>query len=353
MILAALLAALLLPAALFADSLRIAVFAAPLSRDGPGLLLRDITDRETQVNASAAIIRAVAPDIVVLTDFDYDARNTALAAFAELAGGYPHVFALRPNSGMATGLDLDGDGRIDARDAQGYGRFAGDGGLALLSRWPVERTAVQDFSTLLWRDMPGATLPQIDGAPFPSEGAQAIQRLSSTGHWAVPVSAPGGRLTVLMHAATPPVFDGPEDRNGLRNRDELLLWRHVLDGTIGRVSDSNLVLAANTNLDPVDGDGHSDAMAAMLADPRLPDPAPRSAGGAANPSAGHAGDPALDTADWAEDGAGNLRVAHVLPSADWRITGAGVHWPRDDPEGLIAASGPHRLVWVDIARPGR
>ena len=74
---------------------------------------------------------------------------------------------------------------------------------------------------------------------------------------------------------------------------------------------------------------------------------------AANP--GHRGDPALDTADWREDGGpGNLRADYVLPSADFRILDAGVFWPApEDPKaGLLGSERDgatrHRLVWVDL-----
>ena len=56
------------------------------------------------------------PDILVLADFDYDAELSALRAFAgllaETAAPYPYAFARRPNTGWATGLDMDGDGRL-------------------------------------------------------------------------------------------------------------------------------------------------------------------------------------------------------------------------------------------------
>ena len=56
------------------DTVRIATFAAPLSRDGPGLLLRDILKAEdSQIIAIAAVIDHIAPDILLLTDFDFDA----------------------------------------------------------------------------------------------------------------------------------------------------------------------------------------------------------------------------------------------------------------------------------------
>jgi hypothetical protein len=155
----------------------------------------------------------------------------------------------------------------------------------------------------------------------------------------------------MAYSATPPVFDGPEDRNGLRNRDELQLWLQVLDGQFGPVP-QDFVIAGNANLDPADGDGLREAMTAFLVDPRLTDPLPRSPGGQAAADPDQTGDPALDTADWPDNAPGNLRVDYVLPAAAWTVTGSGVFWPApDDPDAALAdAAGPHRLVWVDLRR---
>ncbi len=345
-----------------AENLRIATYAAAFSRSGPGLLLRDIlAGDDEQIIAATAVIAEIKPDVLLLTDIDYDLGLAALTALTAKLGDqgidYPYVFSLRPNSGQFTGLDLDNNGQIgEARDAMGYGRFAGDGGLAVLSRWPINMTNVRDFSDLLWRDLPGATLPMVDGQPFPNAAVQNQQRLSSSAHWLVPVqTGDGPPLTLLVWSATPPVFDGPEDQNGLRNRDELRLWQAVLDGTYGPPPE-DFVLLGNANLDPADGDGFRQAMAQLLADPRLQDPAPSSAGARAAADPGQTGDPGLDTTDWPDGAPGNLRVSYVLPAADWTVTGAGVFWPApDDPkvnllgrDGL--AAGPHRLVWVDLAR---
>ena len=308
---------------------RVATYAAPLSRDGPGLLLRDITKGEdAQIAATRAVIAETAPDILVLTNFDYDLDGYALSAFAALFGdAYPHQFAGRPNTGMPTGLDLDKNGRLgEPRDAQGYGRFSGDGGLAILSRYPIG--AVTDHSALLWRDLPGAVWPE----GFYTAEDLAVQRLSSTAHWIVPIDLPTGRLHLMAYAATPPVFDGPEDRNGLRNRDELRLWEAVLDGKLGPVPE-HFVIAGNANLDPLGGAGKSAAMAAFLADPRLQDPLP--------------GRP---TADWDDDGPGDLRVSYVLPARSWRVLAADVHWPEGSDGAALAEAGPHHLVWVDLLR---
>jgi hypothetical protein len=95
--------------------------------------------------------------------------------------------------------------------------------------------------------------------------------------------------------------------------------------------------------------------------------APRSRGGieAARRQGGanlrHQGNPALDTGDFSdgERSVGNLRVDYVLPSKDFEVCASGVFWPTaEDPEFAIVnddaeLSSDHRLVWVDIALPGR
>ena len=277
----------------------------------------------------------------MLTDFDYDLDGVALRAFAGLfEPAYPFVFANRPNSGMATGLDLDGNGRTgEARDAQGYGQFAGDGGVAILSRFPIATEDVYDFTDLLWRQLPDANLPRTSSGPFPSEAAQAVQRLSTSVHWIVPIILEDQRvLNLLVYAATPPVFDGPEDQNGLRNRDELKLWEQVLDGHWGAVP-VDFVFAGLTNLDPDAGEGDRATMAAFLRDPLLLDPLPN-----------------LPTAHWPDRDLPPMRVSYVLPAATWTVQDAGVVWPAPDSRlGLQlgidgAAAGPHRLVWVALAQ---
>lgn len=310
------------------------------------MLLRDLRKGEDpQIAAISDAITAAAPDILLLTDFDYDLDGLALSAFAntlQVAGeNYPYSFTARPNTGLQTGLDLDGDGYFgDARDGQGYGRFNGDGGMAILSKYPIDPAAVRDLSTFLWRDLAGATLPQIDGKPFPSAEAIAIQRLSTTGHWIVPITLPnGGQVTLMAWSATPPVFDGDEDRNGLRNRDELRLWETI----IGAEAPSHFVVIGNANLDPVDGQGRPDAMANFLQNPAIQDPAPRSLGATQAADTAHKGDPATDTADWDGEIPGNLRVSYVLPSADWSVSDSGVYWPIGE-----TLAGPHHLVWVDL-----
>lgn len=323
------------------------------------MLLRDLRKgKDEQIASIVDVITTVAPDVLLLTDFDYDIDSMAISAFVLSLGAaglvYDHTFASRPNTGLPTGLDMDGNGRTgEARDAQGYGRFSGDGGMAVLSRFPIDQDNVENLSDILWRDVAGGTLPAIDGAPFPSQQVQDIQRLSTSGHWVVPIAPTGAApFHLLAWSATPPVFDGPEDRNGLRNRDELLMWENRLAND----PPASFIVLGNANLDPVDGNGLRDSMEAFLNRADLQDPAPRSEGGAFAADPDHMGDPSLDTADWPDYAPGNLWVSYVFPAMDWTVGDAGVFWPApSDPDAKLLgddglAAGPHRLVWVDVSR---
>ncbi|MEL7026903.1 MAG: endonuclease/exonuclease/phosphatase family protein [Pseudomonadota bacterium] len=345
-----------------ADPIRVATYNVGLQRDGPGLLLRDILKGEDEdVAAAASVIAHVAPDILLLTNFDYDFDGFALSAFADVLAGagvmYPHRFTKAPNTGVPTGLDLDGDQRLGGPgDAVGYGRFRGQGGMAVLSRWPFDSAGLQDLSRMKWADLPGA---------IPPDGIWANQPLSTTAHWDLPVETPTyGSVRLLAFYASPPVFDGPEDRNGRRNHDEAALWQAWLDGALpGDPPTDRFVILVDANLDPVDGDGRPGALLKLLDDERVQDPKPRSDGaalaaevqGGRNPLQN--GEPRLDTADWDDERVGNLRVDYVLPSSDWDIVDAGVFWPApDDPlSAMLEGEGAtrHRLVWVDIERTDR
>lgn len=335
--------------------MRIATLNAELSRDGPGILLRDITQgADPQINALSSVIVSVSPDVLVLQGVDYDLELLALVALrdqiAQNGLAYNHVFALRPNNGLSTGFDLDQDGRLgEPEDAQGYGAFSGQGGMAILSRFPIDESAAQDFSNLLWRDMPNAILPIINTGPFYSPEVLARLRLASFAHWVVPIDHPTGRLNLLSFHAAPPVFDGPEDRNGRRNHDQIMFWIHYLDGDFGMVPNERFVLIGDANQDPVDGEGRKSAIRALISDPRLQDLRPMRD---AQQSAGvvRDGDPRLDTVAWPEPDPGHLRVSYVLPSRDWFVAKSGVHWPNEaTPEGAIAQTASrHRMVWVDL-----
>ncbi len=346
------------------ETLRIATYNADLSRDGPGLLLQDLQrGTSRQLATVIEVIAATSPDVLLLTGMDWDHEMLALSALeaglAAAGAGYGHLYAPRPNAGLPTGFDLNGDGRLGGpRDAQGYGRFTGEGGMALLSRLPIIDDDARDFTSFLWRDLPDALLP---GAGLEPELAAKL-RLSSMGHWDVPLRLPSGEaLHVFAFLATPPVFDGPEDLNGRRNHDEAAFWLRYIEGALPLAPPSApFVVLGDANLDPIDGEGRPEALRALLSHPALQDPRPVSAGAVAaataqgGPNSTQSGDPALDTVDWPETSdLGNRRVDYVLPSSGLLVRGAGVVWPAPGAplaEAATAASR-HRLVWVDIELP--
>lgn len=336
-----------------AETLRIATWNVGLDRTGPGLLVKDLTDPDNpQISALVRVLVALDADAILLTAVDYDRGGVALGLMSDrlaAAGApYPHHFAFRPNTGMQTGFDIDGNGRVgDPRDAQGFGLFSGQGGMAVLSRLPLDEAKARDFSSFLWSDLPGALLPEGS-----DPGLMGIQRLATTGFWDVPILTRVGPLHILAWHATPPVFDGPEDRNGKRNHDEAAFWQHYLAGALPMPPpDAPFVLLGDGNLDPADGDGLRDGIRALLSQPALQDPAPRGTHGRDEPA--HQGDPALDTVLY--DDIGGLRLDYVLPSAALAVTAAGVLWPdRGDPLAAdLAAASRHFPVWVDITLPER
>ncbi|MCC6008031.1 MAG: endonuclease/exonuclease/phosphatase family protein [Rhodobacteraceae bacterium] len=325
-----------------AGTIRLAVFHGAFSRRRPGELVRELERGSPALEASLAALVAIAPDVVLLSRIDWDARSIALSLLqerlAEAGHAMPHVFHARPNSGLPAGRDLVGGGRPGvARDVQGYGRFSGHGGMALLSRLPLEAERAADYTALRWADLPDARLPHLDGAPFPSSEALAVQRLSSVGLWDVPARLPGGGvLRLLAGVSTPPLPDGPAGRNALRNADEARFWLAYLDGWappggLPPAAGEPLALLAHLNADPDRGLGQTAAIRALLAHPRLQDPFAHPAEAA--------------TALIGEEG---LRLSYVLPDATLAVVAAGLLWPDID-EGERA--GRNAVVWVDIRLP--
>jgi hypothetical protein len=337
--------------AAWAEPLRIATWNVGLDLTGPGLLVQDLTKPdEPQIAAVVSVLLALDADVILLTAVDYDRGGVALGLLADrlAAGGapYPHRFALRPNTGLQTGFDVDGNGRLgDPRDAQGFGLFSGHAGMAVLSRLPVDEAAARDFSGFLWADLPGALIPEGS-----DPGLMAVQRLATTGFWDVPILTDAGPLHILAWHATPPVFDGPEDRNGKRNHDEAAFWRLFLDGALSMPPpEAPFILLGDGNLDPADGDGLREGIGALLSHPGLQDPKPQGSHGRVEPA--HLGDPALDTVLY--DDIGGLRLDYVLPSRALTVTGSGVLWPGpDDPLAAdLTAASRHFPVWVDVTLP--
>ena len=164
------------------------------------------------------------------------------------------------------------------------------------------------------------------------------------------------------------MFDGPEDRNGARNYDEIRLWADYIDpsrsgyiyddaGARGGLGEAaRFIIAGDLNADPVDGDSSGNAIGQLLQHPLVDASCVPLSKGAEEASALQAGknleqkgNPAADTADFNDQYTGNMRIDYVLPSRTLKIIGCGVFWPASGEPGhdLIGVSD-HRLVWLDI-----
>jgi len=365
-----------------AGSLRFATFNMALERSADGMLTEELRSGESeQARRLAEIIQRVRPDVLLLNEIDRDLAGENLELFhrhylqVSQNGQPPIEYGYRvfptSNTGEPSGLDLNANGKLgEADDAFGYGKFPGQYAFAIVSRWPFELGEVRTFQKFLWRDLPGAKWP-VDPqtrASYYSDAIREVFRLSSKNHVIVPIQTPLGVVHLLAAHPTPPVFDGPEDRNGLRNHDEIKLLAALLDPEQSRefVDDqgrrgglpagSRFVVAGDLNADPMDGDSTDQPIEQLLQHPLIQaQPIPSSAGGvSASRSQGlvnlqHRGDPAHDTADFNDQSVGNLRVDYVLPSRQFRVTGAGVFWPDPSlPESELATASDHRLVWLDI-----
>ncbi|MGY2080687.1 endonuclease/exonuclease/phosphatase family protein [Modestobacter sp. SYSU DS0657] len=397
-----------------AEPVRFATYNVSMFRTTEGELADDLADaddeaQDAEVRNVAEVVQRQRPDVLLLNEFDHDAEGLALERFQEnfLAVGqgpageeaepieYPYAMVFASNTGVASGFDLNDDGTVGTEgqaygdDSFGFGTFPGQYAFAVLSKHPIDTDEVRTFQEFRWADMPGARLPDDPATPEPADFYSAeeldVVRLSSKNHVDVPVQIGRRTVHVLASHPTPPTFDGPEDRNGLRNADEIRFWAdYVTPGKGSYIYDDQgepgglhprdrFVIMGDLNADPADdGNGLPGAADQVIGLRQVQDPRPTSEGAAeaaarqGGANLGHDGDPALDTADFAdgETDPGNLRVDHVLPSKRLRVCGAGVFWPSsDDPLSRLTGvydpqftngfpSSDHRMVWVDIALQG-
>ena len=370
--------------------LRIATFNVLLADRGEGEVIADLSDTDdAQAQAVAEIIQRINPDILLLNELDFDAAGRAVSLFKTnyLEQGqngadpvlYPFSYVAPVNTGLQPesvglpdcdfndpnqGCDVPGSTtNDDPEDAFGFGAYAGDFGMAVLSKYPIDVANIRTFQKFLWQDMPNNLLN--DGSELTSfydDVERSIFRLSSKSHWDIPVFVRGETIHVLASHPTPPVFDGSEDRNGRRNHDEIRFWsdyiskfksKYIYDDKAmqgGLAKKSRFVIMGDQNAGDSEGDATDDPIQLLLRN-RLVDNSitPQSKGALEN-SLGIDGT-VPDSADTADFG---IRADYVLPSKfGWDINQAGVFWPisTDVLSRLIAnnASSDHRLVWVDLS----
>ena len=382
------------------DEVRFATYNLSLNRPSEGLLREHLANPAVddvyrrQARNVAEVIQRAAPDVVLLNEFDHDPEAARLFAENFLAVGqngargqkYPYRYIAPSNTGIASGFDLNNNGVVDTTpgdgsygdDSYGFGLFPGQYGMVVYSKYPIDYRSIRTFQLFKWKDMPGNLIP----TDFYSAPEQAALRLSSKSHWDVPVKVGKRTVHFLTSHPTPPTFDGAEDRNGRRNHDEIRFWADYI--TPGRASSyiyddrgrrgglrpgESFVIAGDQNADPNDGDSTGDAIEQLLDHPLINTRVtPDSAGGAeaavlqGGANLTHTGNPANDTADFADTAPGNLRADYVLPRKGLKVRDAGVFWPvQADPlSRLSGVYGPewapvngfptsdHRLVWLDL-----
>jgi len=375
------------------DVVRFATFNASLNRFNAGDLEADLsTPNNVQAQTIAEIVQRTRPDVLLINEFDYVEDGVAAQLFRDnyLAVSqngadpieYEYYFVAPSNTGIPSGYDLNNNGFVGgADDAFGFGFFPGQYGMVVFSRYPINYDDIRTFQYFLWKDMPGALLPDDPTSPEPADWYSAdeldVFRLSSKSHWDVPIQIDNKVVHFLVSHPTPPVFDGPEDRNGTRNFDEIRFWAdYIIPSRSGYIYDDEgdtgglepgamFVIAGDQNSDPLDGDSIPGAIQQLIEHPLVNTKVTPSSEGAIEQSIlqdqindTHLSDPMYDTADFADGAPGNLRADYVLPRKNMRILDAAVFWPLStDPLFPLVGTFPfpssdHRLVWVDVTVPG-
>jgi hypothetical protein len=363
------------------QQIRFATFNIAMGLESEGeLYKRLISGEDEALKKVAAVIQQVRPDVLLLNEFDwYELDATYLfidnyldkPQFGNEPISYSHYLTGAVNTGSVSGLDLNNSGVLgEPGDAWGFGKFPGQYGMTVLSTYPLKLE--RSFRFFKWSDMPDALMPlNPDGSGWYPQEIHKQLRLSSKNHWDIALQIEDQTIHFLVSHPTPPVFDGPEDRNGARNHDEIRLWADYIDPdrssyiyddtgiTGGLPGGAHFVIAGDLNADPVDGDSSPGAILQLLNHAKVNascEPASRGAAEASLKQGGknldHKGDPATDTGDFNDKYAGNMRIDYVLPSVTLKTTACGVFWPeKGEPGHNMTDVSDHHLVWLDIIIP--
>lgn len=377
---------------LFASAVHALQPAAPLSPgsvkfriatfDLGGVSTADLAAADVpRLHELAAAIQRIRPQVLLLNGLAYDMPGAPGITGNEPAGSNAkrfvekylqvaqapdlpplryRVFVDQSNSGVPSGIDLNHDGKITTEfpltadtpeqlvaraaysaDCWGPGDYPGQRGMALLvdERLEIKTSELRTFRKLPWSYMDAAYLPLgPDQKPLYTEEEKAAARLSSVGHWDVPIVLPNKSVVhFLCSNPVPPSLAGAGDISARRNHDEVRFWADYIEDSSWIVDDdgkegglrrgSEFVILGNLGVDPIKGEKFREPITTSLGATRMInfDFVPAAAGGS------------TDTC-----GAG-LRLDYVLPAKVINVVGGGIQrWPEKGPSD-------HYLVWLDIA----
>lgn len=389
------------PVALSND-FKVASYNTSLFREGVATLAGDLaTVTNSQAQAIARVIQRNNPDVILVNEFDYDAAGLALKRFKEnylevAQGGenpvyYPYAFIAPSNTGVHSGFDLDNNGSVVStpgapgygEDAFGFGTRAGQYSFVVLSKFPIDTANIRTFQKFLWKDMPGALLPDnpnvAGAADWYSPAELNVFRLSSKNHADVPVLVNGTPVHILASHPTPPVFDDPAagapwiagvDHNGRRNSDEIRFWSdyvnpaassYIYDDTEtpgtasgGLPANTRFVICGDQNADNNEGDSTDPAIKQIIGGIATVGGATIPANPAVNSTflpAGGSGPQPDDTAAFS----GGVRVDYALPSAFGLTVNSGaVFWPPAVAGTISDATSQtdHHMVYLNLSLSG-
>ena len=367
-----------------------------------------MADLSTPNNAQAAtvaeIIQRVRPDVLLINEFDFDAARRWRRLFQDNYLSVPHNGAPPPidypyassrrrtpgsrpaSTSTTTGASAGPD------DAFGFGFFPGQFGMAVYSHVSDRHDGVRTFQTSSGRTCRARCLPDDPATPAPADWYSPAEldvfRLSSKSHWDLPIDDRGKIVHFLVSHPTPPVFDGPEDRNGTRNHDEIRFWADYISPGRQRATSTTtraagglkpgalFVIAGDQNSDPLDGDSIPGSIQQLLDHPlvntkltpssRVPSSRPRSRA-ARTPRTERPGVRHGRLRRRARPG--NLRADYVLPRKNLQIVdaarllaaldrsavppGRDVPVPELGPPARLDRTSPFRRLARPCLRPGR
>ncbi|MGF1792824.1 endonuclease/exonuclease/phosphatase family protein [Photobacterium profundum] len=371
---------------------------------------KQIAEKVIQIRNVAAVIQKNRPNVLMMAEYNNDGTGedkAALVGFQDNylsiaqsidgAGGeanlepitFPHFESYSTNTGLASGLDLDNDGKIEGPgDAWGFGMYHGQYAFALMSQYEIDTENTRTFQTFKWKDLEDAQIPTIticDGSQTIPDGMSCGDewytdeeweqvRLSSKNHVDAPIIIPteNGEEVVhlLMSHPTPPVFD--TGKNKAQNAAEVKFWNQYIQGKEffyddaglngGLADNAKFVIMGDQNLDPVAGDGFSDVMQTLHDDPLVNQ---KVMNGELYPTSYGASEHAVDKSlnhpkPNRISSTFGLGVDYAIPSANMNIVDSGVYWSASYEEGRKlfndtrigqygdgkSVSSDHRMVWI-------